>query len=341
MELVMVFDMRAPQFGAPREVLFDAALAIGEWADQAGFNVIGLGEHHSSEDGYNPSPLVLAAALAGRTRKIRLRTAVLLASCYDPVRLAEDTAVLQILSHGRFELGLGFGYRQCEFAMYGRDVKDRFNHTLAVLDTLRKAWTGQPFDYDGRPCLVSPVPRQPIPVLLGGAAKPVARAAARHADGFLVPMMGADVWQPYREECLQIGKPDPGEYPKQGPTFLWISEDPDRDWDWLTPHILHVLESYSRWINESYGKEQKVGVYNYGVTAESIRKSGTYQVLTPEQAVDLVRDLGDHSSLYLTPLLGGIDPARAWKMLHLFEEKVLPHIPRDSRPRWGVPETVG
>ena len=54
------------------------------------------------------------------------------------------------------------------------------------------------------------------------------------------------MWQPYRDECLKLGKPDPGEYPRQGPTFLWASEDPEREWEWLTPHIVHVLESYAR-----------------------------------------------------------------------------------------------
>src|SRR6185295_14510460 len=114
MELVIINDMRAPDWATPRSQLFAAALDIAAWADKVGFDVLGLGEHHSSDDGYNPSPLILASAFAARTQRIRLRTAVLLASCYDPIRLAEDIAVLQILSGGRFELGLGFGYRQCE-----------------------------------------------------------------------------------------------------------------------------------------------------------------------------------------------------------------------------------
>lgn len=336
MELVMIFDMRAPAFGVPRAELFAAALDMAEWADRVGFDVLGLGEHHSAEDGYNPSPLMLGAAFAARTKQVRLRTAVLLASCYDPVRLAEDTAVLQILSNNRFELGLGFGYRQCEFRMYGRDVKDRFEHTLKVAEVLKQAWTGQPFEYEGRPCLVAPVPEQPVPILLGGTAKPVARAAARQGDGFIVPMMGEARWQPYRDECLRLGKADPGEYPQQGPTFLWISEDPERDWEWIMPHIQHVMGSYGAWLAEAYGKDVDVGVYNAGVTLESIRESGTYQVLTPEQSVALIGELGDYSSLYLTPLFGGIAPEKGWAMLRLFEEKVLPHVPRGQVPRWGV-----
>jgi hypothetical protein len=273
--------------------------------------------------------------MAGRTRQIRLRTAVLLASCYDPIRLAEDLAIAQIVSQGRIELGLGFGYRQSEFAMYGRRVEDRFTFTLETAKILKTAWSGQPFEYDGRPCQIAPVPDKPIPILLGGMAPKVARAAAQYADGFLVPLFDAKTWQPYRDECAILGKPDPGEYPAQGPTFLWISENPEQDWVWLAPHILHVLDSYSRWTAEAYNVP--LGPYAGGMTAETVRESGAYKVLTPAQAIELVNQLGDNSSLYLTPLLGGIDPAKAWPMLKLFQQAVLPHVPRSIVPRWGMP----
>ncbi len=328
----MIFDLRAPALGAPRSALFSAALDMAEWADRVGFDVLGLGEHHGSEDGYNPSPLILGSAFAARSRRIRLRTAVLLASCYDPIRLAEDTAVLQILSGGRLELGLGFGYRQCEFEMYGRRVEDRFAHTCMVAEVLKQAWTGSPFEYDGRPCHVQPVPETPVPVLLGGQAPAVARKAAAIADGFLVPLMNERVWEPYRAECARLGKRDPGDYPNQGPAFLWVSEDPERDWQWLTPHIVHVLESYAAWTRAAYGVA--TGAYSSAVTVETIRESGTYRVLTPRQTLELIEDLGDNSSLYLTPLLGGIDPKRAWKMLELWESEVHAHVPRSVVPTW-------
>ncbi len=334
MELVMICDMRAPDFGAPREALFEAALDMAQWADRVGFDVVGFGEHHGAADGYNPSPLVMAAAIAGRTEQIRLRTAVLLASCYDPIRLAEDVAVLQILSGGRVELGLGFGYRPSEFAMYGRAVEDRFAFTMQVAKTLKLAWSGEPFEYDGRPCQISPVPKRHIPILLGGTAPKVARAAAESADGFLVPLMPEKSWDLYRAACLELGKADPGGYPKQAPTFLWISQDPDCDWEWIAPHVLHVLDSYSAWTAEAYGEPR--GPYAGGMTPETVRQSHAYQVVTPEDAVALIESLGDHSSLYLTPLFGGIDPKKGWEMLQLYEREVHPHVPRGVIPRWGV-----
>lgn len=108
----------------------------------------------------------------------------------------------------------------------------------------------------------------------------------------------------------------------------------ERDWKWIAPHALHVLDSYSRWTSEAYGKP--MGPYAGGVTAETLRESAAYRVLTPEQAIALAQELGDYSSLYLTPLLGGIEPTRAWKMLRLFERDVHPHLPRGRVPRWGM-----
>ena len=98
MELCITYDMRGPDFGAQRNYLYDTALDQVSWADELGFDVVGLGEHHGSEDGYNPSPLILAASMAGRTRHIALRTSVLLATLYDLPKLAEDAAITQIIA---------------------------------------------------------------------------------------------------------------------------------------------------------------------------------------------------------------------------------------------------
>lgn len=331
MELVLINDMRAPEFGASRSELFDATLSIAEWADALGFDVLGLGEHHNSDDGYNPSPLILASAMAARTKQIRIRSAVLLASCYDPVRLAEDVAVLQILSRGRYELGLGFGYRRVEFEMYGRTFDGRFDHTIRVLETLRKAWTGAEFEYEGRPCQIKPLPTVPVPLLLGGYTPKPARAAAQVADGFLAPLSGEQAWEHYRTECLKLGHRDPGDYPRQGPAFLWVTEDPERDWEWITPHLLHVLRSYSNWAQA----ENTISPYSVeDLTPEGVRRNPAYQVLTPDQTVKLIEQLGDNSSLYLAPLFAGIDPKQGWEMLRLFEREVYPHVPRGIRPSW-------
>ena len=110
-----------------------------------GFDCVGFGEHHGAEDGYLPSPIAMAGAIAGRTKRILIRPNVLLAPLYDPVKLAEDLAVLQLLSGGRLEVVIGAGYRPSEFQMFGRRREDRKELYMRAFEGLRKAWTGEPF----------------------------------------------------------------------------------------------------------------------------------------------------------------------------------------------------
>ncbi len=330
MEFVVSFDMRAPGFGAPVNDLYDAALDISAWADDVGFQCIGLGEHHASEDGYLPSPVPMAAAIAARTRQIKIRSNVLLAPLYEPVKLAEDLAVVQLISGGRLEIVIGAGYRPYEFHMFGQRREDRKRLYMNTFDVLRKAWTGEEFDYEGRPVTVTPVPYPAPPLLLGGAHPAVAKRAAHIADGFYPP--GGENWDVYRQECIALGKPDPGEsaYPL-GPIFTYVSRDPDADWARIAPHVAHCVKSYSEWTVEAYGKA--AGPFAANVDPDDLRKSGAYRVMTPEDAVEMITGLGDQRTFILTPLLGGLDPAFAWQGLKLFEAEVWPHVRHMAGPR--------
>jgi alkanesulfonate monooxygenase SsuD/methylene tetrahydromethanopterin reductase-like flavin-dependent oxidoreductase (luciferase family) len=323
MELVLSYDMRAPDFGAKARDLYAAALDQAQWADELGFQCIGLGEHHAAPDGYNPSPLVLAAALGARTRRIALRTSVLLAPLYDPVKLAEDAAVTQLACGGRLLLGIGGGYRPSEFEMFGKALGDRWDAVGDTIAFLRQAWTGLPFEWRGRRCHVTPRPDPPPPILLGGGSPAAARRAARIADGWFPPLEPR-LWEPYRQECLALRKPDPGPYPRQGPIFLWISRDPERDRARLAPHVLHQLRSYREWTIEAFGRA--AGPYAKGIDEATLWQGDAYRVLTPEQTLELAAKLGAHSVFYLNPLLAGIDPEAAWQMLKLYEREVHPHL---------------
>jgi alkanesulfonate monooxygenase SsuD/methylene tetrahydromethanopterin reductase-like flavin-dependent oxidoreductase (luciferase family) len=321
-EFTIAFDMRAPAFGAPVQELYAAALDQCAWADDLGFDFVGVGEHHATEDGYLPSPLVFAAAAAGRTRRIRLRPSVLLAPLYDPVKLAEDLAVLQIASGGRLVAGIGAGYRPVEFAMFGKRREERRQLYEEAIEVLRKAWTGDWFEYQGRRVRVTPVPDPPPPIWLGGAHPAVARRAAHIADRFFPPQ--GESWNIYREECQRIGKADPGPCMKPGPIYLHVTRDPEAAWEHMTPHIEHVVRSYAEWTVEAYGRA--AGPFAEGVSLDWVRASGAYQIVTPEQAVALAHGLGRDAVFYLTPLLGGVDPSFAWEGLRLFEREVWPEL---------------
>jgi len=322
-EFVISYDMRAPGFGAPARDLYAAALDQCVWADDLGLDAVGLGEHHGSEDGYLPSPIPMAGAIAGRTRRIIIRPNVLLAPLYEPVKLAEDLAVLQLLSQGRLEVVIGAGYRPSEFEMFGKRREDRKELYLNAFEVLRKAWSGNEFEYLGRRVKVTPVPDPPPRLLLGGSHPAVAKRAAKIADGFYPP--AGENWDVYREACLELGKPDPGErFKALGPIYTHVSNDPEADWERIAPHAAHVMKSYSDWTVEAYGRA--AGPFADGVDVDDLRASGAYQVLHPEAAIEMIQGLGRERTFILTPLLGGLDPTLSWEGLRLFENEVWPYV---------------
>src|SRR3954454_6192062 len=93
-KLVLDFDLRHPRYlQASGPETYAAALDVIAWADGVGFERVGFGEHHQSDDGYLPCPLVFAAAAGACTKRMRIRISILLAALYDPLRLAEEAAV--------------------------------------------------------------------------------------------------------------------------------------------------------------------------------------------------------------------------------------------------------
>jgi alkanesulfonate monooxygenase SsuD/methylene tetrahydromethanopterin reductase-like flavin-dependent oxidoreductase (luciferase family) len=189
-----------------------------------------------------------------------------------------------------------------------------------AVDTLRRAWTGEPFDYDGRTVRILPRPHTPggPPIILGGTSKAAARRAARIADGFLPS--APKYFETYREELGRMGKqvPPPLGSDDVGPLFLHVSEDPERDWARIAPHALHEMNDYGRW-----AKGNPDHPYQCVESVEELRASGRYLVLTPDECIAHAHASG---ALLIKPLMGGLDPALAWESLELIESKVLPAI---------------
>jgi alkanesulfonate monooxygenase SsuD/methylene tetrahydromethanopterin reductase-like flavin-dependent oxidoreductase (luciferase family) len=169
-------------------------LELAAEASRLGFHSVWASEHHGEADGYCPSPVVACAALAVAAPNCRIGQGVALAPLHGhPLRLAEDLSVIDNLSGGRIEIGLGQGYRPAEFEMFGWNYARRTSAFEECLDILEKAWSGEPFDYEGRTYkvkggLLRPPPVRPgRPPLWIGAAHPKARArAVRRRAGFLV-----------------------------------------------------------------------------------------------------------------------------------------------------------
>jgi alkanesulfonate monooxygenase SsuD/methylene tetrahydromethanopterin reductase-like flavin-dependent oxidoreductase (luciferase family) len=322
--LRLSFDLRRPEFvKASKADMASAMLDMCAWADGNGFDLVYFGEHHGASDGYLPSPIVASAAVAGRTSKLRMRP-ILLTPLYDPIRLAEDLATADLLSQGRMSPVFAAGYVQTEFDMYGVERRERKDRLIEAVETCRKAWTGEPFDFRGRTITVTPRPAQRpgIPIIMGGSAEVSARRAAHLADAF--DPAEPKYWDFYRDERVNMGCEDPGEWRQRGPTFLYITRDPIAAWDKVGPNLLHAANMYARWISEG-GLGQSVW-YPPINSVEELRAGGAYQIVTPEECVAIAEGLGDEGHLILRPLFGGTEPESAWESLRLFESEVLPHL---------------
>src|SRR3979411_16618 len=121
-----------------------------EEIEMAGLDSMWVSEHHFAEDGYMPAVLPILAALLARTNRIAVATDRLAASLHDPIRLAEDAIALDLLSGGRFILGLSLCYRPEEFAGFGSGPSTDAQRLEALVPVLRAAFTGRAANVDGR-----------------------------------------------------------------------------------------------------------------------------------------------------------------------------------------------
>jgi len=324
------FDLRVPPSGAPAAELYRAALDVAEWGERQGCLAIQVSEHHGADDGYLPAPLVLAAALAGRTRRVPIQVAALLAPLHDPIELAEQMAVLDLASGGRVSYVLALGYRPAEYAMFGRDFSARGRRLEACIAALRRAWTGEPFEFEGRPVRVTPRPATPggPPLFLGGGSPAAVRRAARLGLGMVTQGGDPSLAALYSAECAKHGRA-PGLFIDPPPgtvTSAFVAEDVDAAWARLGPYLLHDARAYAAWMGEGHAATKSAA----SSVGELRAEAGPYRIFTPDEAVAYVCERGP---LLLQPLCGGLPPALAWEHLELLEKRVLPAL--GPAPRAG------
>ena len=321
------FDMRAPAFGAPTSALYSSAAEMSAWAENHGCLAAVLCEHHGSEDGYLPSPIVLASALAARTERLLLSLVVIL-PFYDPVRLAEDLALLDIISNGRVSVIFGIGYRPEEYEHFGIDIHRRGRSADEKLDILRKLLSGEQVVHQGRRIVVTPPPHTPGgPTLMwGGASLAAARRAGRYGLGLLANGGEPGMREAYEAASIEHGhQPGPVLLPdRDTPTVVFVAEDVDRAWDEIGEHLLHDARMYAEWNPDN---ETSAGISPAADVAELRATSRSHLIISVADAVERV-SAGE--MLNLSPLCGGLPPDLAWPYLERVGEVVLPEAARAS-----------
>jgi alkanesulfonate monooxygenase SsuD/methylene tetrahydromethanopterin reductase-like flavin-dependent oxidoreductase (luciferase family) len=299
-----------------------------EFVDQAGFDSIWLTEHHFTDDGYLAAQMPMLAAIAARTRRVSIGTYVLLAPLYHPLRLAEDTATIDVISGGRLRLGIGMGYRQEEFEGFQVERKQRLGRTLETLEILKRAWSGERFSFLGRyfdirDARVLPRPAsRPHPELLWGGMS--AKAIARGAELGLsfACNLGRREVAVYREALAKHGR-NPADFNIVNNRIVYVADSYEQAWSEIERAALYQAELYDKWLSAG----ATAGRDRIAPDPELIKRGA---ILGPP--ADVRQKIGEliasnqMTELILAMQLPGLEPAKAMRSLERFAGEVLPGL---------------
>ena len=222
--------------------------------EEVGLDSAWVSEHHFSADGYLPSLVPMLAAFAAVTERIELGTGVVLAPFHDPIRLAEDFAVVDQLSGGRVLPGFGIAWREEEFREFNIPVSERVGRTRELIEVLRLAWNKERFDFNGElfryeGVAVTPKPARVPPIFVGGFVDTAIKRAGRIGDGYISSRV-----EPARaREAFAMAAEARSKAGKEGPPLVallqnaFVTTDPDGDWPMVRDGAGHQLGTYTGW----------------------------------------------------------------------------------------------
>ena len=324
-----LYDFRnPPEWRRDWHALYAETLDLVAETERLGFAGAWVPEHHGAEDGYMPAPNLLLAAIAARTSTIRLGSAIALAPLYDPVRFAEECAVLDHLAGGRLEMALAIGYRRREYEAFGQEFTKRGRRFDEFLQIVRALWAGETVDFAGAHYtakgakIVPTPPRGRIPLYIGGFADKALERVAKYADGYFG---NEDVCDLYMQKVREQGKAPAAAGIRIQGLFFVVAENPAAAMDELAPHFHYVNNSYGAWLNE----DKAIGIDSptlKPMSLDAFKASRILHIATPQQAIAYFTRMRerlpvDHFMMARPP---GLPADRFRHYADLFAREVLP-----------------
>ncbi len=329
----LFYDFRNPAaWRRPYADIYSEIFEQIRWADQHGFNTVWLTEHHLVEDGYSPSLLPIAAAIAAQTKTIRIGSAVLILPLHNPIRVAEDASTVDVISNGRFELGVSLGYNNDENVSFGIPLKERARRINEELEIIRCLLEGETVNFSGKYYEVKnarlapqPVQQPRLPIWVGGFTPLGTQRAAKFADGFIaVGGPSKELFDSYVQALQAQGKPTSNLRLAGGYFWLIPSEDPEKSWRAAAPHVIYQLTLYSEWFEKS-----GFPILPHIRDEEHLRQTGILNVVDVDTCITMIRGLTAAVPLthyYSFTLPPGMPASWIQPHLELFAEKVIPAL---------------
>ena len=308
--------------------VYSATVEQAVLADKLGFDHLWFSEHHFLEDGYLPAFQPLAGAIAARTTQIRISNDIALLPLYHPVRLAEELAVLDHISNGRMEFGIGMGYVPKEFEAFGVPLKNRVSMTDEAIEILRLAWKDEPFSFKGKRYELSninvyPKPVQPLgpPLWIAAMKEPGALRAARFETNLLPQGRREDVLDPWRNELKTQGK-DPNDYRVGIIRSVYVTDDKERDWP-----VIREAERFRMGVYNTFMAETP-DEYGWG-SGDGIPQNVI--IGTPREVISQLKAFIDAygiTDIATSGLPPGVDPEFMANNLERLAREVIPELSR-------------
>ena len=324
------YDFRnPPQWRRPYTDIYGETLDQIVWAENNGFDDVWLQEHHFHEDGFSSSVIPIAAAIAARTKKIRIGTAVMLLPLHNPIRVAEDGATIDILSEGRFQLGIGNGYVVEEFESFGISRKERGGRSNEGLEIISRLWEGETLTYEGTYFSVynaklapDPVQKPRPPLYVGGFSTAGVRRAAKYGDGFLGTGPIKELYNDYVTELESLGKKTKDLTVGGGYFWLIASEYPEKTWNEAAQHVLYQLNSYAEWFEKA-----GMPLLPHIRDEEHLKELGLFNVVDVDTCIEMIRTYTNEVPIthyYSFTVPPGLPASWVQPHLELFASQVIP-----------------
>ena len=337
LDLGVMFSFRNPPSWRRSFVdVYRDEIALAEYAEELGYDTVWLTEHHFAEDGYSPSLVTIAGAIAARTERVRIGFNLLLLPLYDAVRLAEDLAALDVISNGRIDVGLGQGYAPHEFAGFGIDLADRLGRFREGLDVLNGLWTEQPFSYAGKHYHITnanlcprPVQQPTPPMWIGATSVPGVRRAGRRG-AHLLGLANKELQDVYENALSEAGHSTENASVLQ---LHWthVGESDDAAWQQAGPHFHHLLSVYAQWLNAAAeggdaAFECKVPPMDQLRTSDELLFNPLFG--SPDTVAEtLKKSVAEvRTTHFAYGTMPGMDPEITKRSLRRFSEEVMPRL---------------
>jgi alkanesulfonate monooxygenase SsuD/methylene tetrahydromethanopterin reductase-like flavin-dependent oxidoreductase (luciferase family) len=340
----LLWPFRNPDFArVPWEDLYRDHLDLIVESEQLGYDHAWLSEHHFVDDGYSPSLFTIGGAIAARTSRIRIGTFVFLLPLHNPVEVAEDTATLDLISRGRFDLGVALGYRRGEFEDQGISRRNRGARLEESLDVVRRLLSGETVTLDGKfskltklriapPALQRPHP----PIWVGGIAEKPVERVARMGFNFLCGGQ-ADPAIAYAEALREYGR-DPQAYRVAGMRVVYVAPTREQAWEVAARALHHTASCYVQWYVEENDDPAQAHAemmrsmpsVDEIISRQSFNFFGEDAIVgTPDDVVPQIEEYvtrGGITDLVCSLPMPGISPDDIRSGMKLFADQVIPHF---------------